>query len=180
MASSMRVWKVGVECKNFWSCLDIAIMVLPPCRCDMDTPCNWGVVVWPVFPGVLVSAVRLRMSGENSCWGKKKCGGNKSGYATVSVSEDGAQTTRPGEVLRVCGSLSRALVRVGKGAWCTHTQHAHDSSNASCRTWRRPIIWRAGSRGMTRTPKMSCRKHSYGHTNFLAIFMGEIAVPGSS
>src|SRR5215510_7168968 len=104
--------------------------------------------------------------------GGKNVVGNKSGYATVSVSEDGAQTTCPGEVLRVCGSLSRALVRVGKGAWCTHTSHARDSSNASCRTWRRPIIWRAGSRGMTRTPKMSCRKPSYGHTNFLAIFMG--------
>ena len=55
-----------------------------------------------------------------------------------------------GEVLRVCGILSRALAWVGKGNRCTHTPHARDLSNASCRTWRLPIIWRAGSRGMTK------------------------------
>ena len=64
----------------------------------MHTPYNWGVVAWPVFPGAWVSAVRLSVSGENSRWGRKKCGGNKNVYARVSVSEDGAQTTRPGGV----------------------------------------------------------------------------------
>src|SRR5438132_3350921 len=39
----------GVERKNLWSSLDIAIMVLPPCRCDIDAPCDCGMVPWPVF-----------------------------------------------------------------------------------------------------------------------------------
>src|SRR4029453_16904974 len=127
-------------------------------------PRDCGVVPSPVFPGVLVSALRLGVADENSRSGRKKCGGNKSVYVTVSVSEDGARATPPwrGGGWSVCAiSSGERWLGGGKGTWCTHTPHTRDLSNASCRTWRLPIIWRAGSRGMTRTPKTLCRKHAY-------------------
>src|SRR5262249_48529629 len=126
MASSTRVQRAGVEGKNLWSRLDIASMVLPPYRCDMDTPWDWGVVPSPAFPGVLVSALRLSVSGENSRSGRKKCGRNKSVYVTVSVSEDGAQTTCPGGVRGALCAASSAECWLGwergPGARTHHTR----------------------------------------------------------
>jgi len=90
-------------------------------------PRDCGVVPSPVFPGVPVSALRLGMAGENSRLGSKKCGGNKSVHATVSVLEDGVRATAPwrGARCSVCAvsSAERWLGwERGPGARTHHTR----------------------------------------------------------